>query len=85
MTDLTEIVTARAVAKMRHPAGSQLDGDKLSPGERNVLLHALAARRGKLAVRRRELARLLREYSAELESIDRQLSDIEQSEDWLLA
>ncbi|OBG20572.1 hypothetical protein [Mycobacterium sp. 852002-51057_SCH5723018] len=59
-TTTTDPFTAKAAARLRHPAGTALDGDQLSPKEREVLLHALAARRWKLAARRRELTRLLR-------------------------
>lgn len=85
MTTTIDPFTARAAAKMRHPAGTQLDGEKLSPADRNVLLHALAERRTKLTARRKALASELRQIASELGTIDHQLDDIEQSETWLLS
>ncbi len=85
MTTSIDPFTARAAARLRHPAGTAFDRDQLSAKEREVLLHALAARRWKLSGRRRELTARLREMSAEVESIDRDLDDIEQSETWLLS
>lgn len=83
----TDIFTAYAAARDRHPAGSGLpaiDVENISPAEVNQLLHALTRTRSRLAAQRRELAAVLRRTTAELERIDSQLDDIEQSENWLL-
>lgn len=62
-----------------------LDADKISPQQREILLHTLTGARTRLTAQRRELTAQIRATAAELEKIDRQLDDIEQSESWLLA
>jgi hypothetical protein len=81
----TDVFTARAVARLRHPAGTALDAEKLSPRETELLLHALAQNRTRLRNLRTAAARRMREAAADLDRIDRQLDDIEQSETWLLS
>jgi hypothetical protein len=82
-----DIFAAYAQAKARHPAGGPpaIDVDTISPAEIQQLLHALTRTRSGLAAQRRELAEVLRRTTADLERIDRQPDDIEQSENWLLA
>lgn len=50
---------------------------------RQQLLSMLAMERRRCADRRAVLARQLRAIAAELEQVDRRLSDIESSEQWL--
>jgi hypothetical protein len=76
--------TARAAAKFRHPAGTA-DAAQLSPAERAALLHALNENRTRLARLRTAAVRKLRATADELDRLDRQLDDIEQSESWLLS
>ncbi|MGV0066980.1 hypothetical protein ACRU44_04520 [Mycobacterium colombiense] len=76
--------TARAAAKLRHPAGTELDGDRLTPQERRMLLHQINERRNILTRRRRSLANELRQLASELGVIDQQLSDCERAESFLL-
>jgi hypothetical protein len=61
-----------------------LDTRKISSEQRQVLLHTLTGARTRLTAQRRELTAQIREKAAELEKIDRQLGEIEQSENWLL-
>ena len=55
----------------------------ISPQERFDRLHSLAEWRAKLVARRRIIAHELRVRAAELDAIDRQLADIDQTEAWL--
>lgn len=77
-------VAARAEARLRHPAGRELDLARLTPLERRVLLHEVTARRAQLTKRRQQIAKELRIMASELGVIDSQLSDCDHAETFLL-